>query len=234
MKKVIFFEDFSGSKIDETKWNVANSNKWANKEQQAYTNRDENIILDNSLTIRGIVEEYNERNYTSARFDTRGKFDFKYGLIEVVAKVPAGVGTWPAIWMLGSNISEVGWPLCGEIDIMEHCGIRLDEIFFSLHTKATNHNKGNQHTKALTIEDIHKDFHKFGCLWEEDSITWYIDDKEMYKVTRDAEYNNESWPFNDNHFILLNMAIGGSFCDNKIVDSDLPADFIIKSVKITQ
>lgn len=234
MKKIIFFEDFSTKKIDETKWNVANSNKWANNEQQAYTNRSENIILNNSLTIRGLVEEYNERNYTSARFDTKDKFDFKYGLIEVVAKVPTGVGTWPAIWMLGSNINTVGWPLCGEIDIMEHCGIRLDEIFFSLHTKATNHNKGNQHTKALTIKDIHKDFHNFACLWEEDSITWYIDGEELYKVYRDEVYDEKSWPFNEPHFLLLNMAIGGSFCDNKIVDADLPADFIIKSVKISQ
>ncbi len=234
MREIIFFEDFSKSEIDETKWNVANSNKWANNEKQAYTNRKENIILNNSLTIRGLKEEYNERSYTSARMDTRNKFDFKYGLIEVEAQVPDGVGTWPAIWMLGSNIHEVGWPLCGEIDIMEHCGIRLDEIFFSLHTKATNHNLGNQYTKTIKVDDIHKGIHKFGCLWEETCITWYIDEKEVYKVERPENYNVLNWPFNDNHFLLLNMAIGGSFCENKIVDEDLPRDFIIKSVKVSK
>lgn len=233
MKNVIFYEDFSSNKLNEKFWNIADSNRWANKEKQAYTNRDINVELDNELIIHGLKENYNKRRYTSGRINTKGKFEFQYGLIEVVAKIPTAVGSWPAIWLLGNDISEKGWPLCGEIDIMEHCGIRLNELFFSLHTKATNHIIGNQDTYVQSFPNITNDYHKFSCLWEEDKIIWFVDDVEIYCINRPNEFNELNWPCNKKYFIILNLAIGGSFCNNIINDEDFPCEFRIKNIKVT-
>lgn len=229
--RLLLCEEFESSSLNENLWNIREGNRWANDEQQAYTAN--NLKLhNNKLIITGRHELKNEREFTSSRIDTRDKFSFKYGLIEVVAKLPKAVGSWPAIWLMPQNIENVRWPNCGEIDIVEHCGHRLNKAFFSIHTKDYNHVKNTAFTKTVEIDELTDDFHKFSFFWEEDRLIWFVDDKIMYQVQRDEIKDVENWPFNQEYYIIINMAIGGNFCEGKINKEDFPCDFEIKSVKV--
>ena len=178
---------------------------WGNNEQQNYTNRLQNAaVLNGVLKITAIKESYNGSGYTSARLLSKDKFSFKYGKIEVRAKIPAGGGTWPAIWMLGSNISTVSWPGCGEIDIMEHVGNNLNKIYGTLHHPG--HSGGNADGGTIIIPDATTAFHDYIVEWSASSIKFYVDTQLFYTFA-----NNGSLPFNQNFFIILNMAMGGNF-----------------------
>ena len=135
--KAVFFDEFSvDGAPDSSKWgyDLGNNNGWGNNEAQYYTNRTQNAVVSNgTLKINLIKESYQGYNYTSARLISKGKYSMKYGKVEIRAKIPFGGGTWPALWMLGDNIDSVGWPACGEIDIMEHVGNQLNRIFGTLH-----------------------------------------------------------------------------------------------------
>lgn len=233
MRKIRLNEQFTDNNINEDIWNIRVGNKWANQELQAYTSRVTNVkIEDERLIITGRHEQHDGREYTSARLDTREKFSIQYGTIEVEAQVPDGIGTWPAIWLLAEDIHEVGWPKCGEIDIMEHCGIRLDKVFFSIHTKTHNHQLGNAYTKTMEFPNIHKGIHKFSFVWKYEYLAWLVDDVEVFRVERLKNANEENWPFDKKYFLIMNMAIGGNFCDHKVEPADFPKEFIIKSVKV--
>jgi beta-glucanase (GH16 family) len=178
---------------------------WGNNELQWYTNRQENVVVQGGvLKITAIRESLNGKAFTSARLLTKDKFSFKYGKIEVSAKLPAGVGTWPAIWMLGNNISTVGWPACGEIDIMEHRGSFLNTISGALHHPG--HSGGNPDAATITIANATTQFHKYALDWSASSIKFLIDDVAFYTFT-----NSGSLPFNQNFFIILNLAMGGNY-----------------------
>ncbi|MCL4151245.1 UNVERIFIED_CONTAM: hypothetical protein GTU68_051900 [Idotea baltica] len=186
---------------------------WTNGEEQHYTNRTANSFVDNKghLNIVAKSETYTDqgltKKYTSARLNS--KFAFTYGRIDVRAKLPIAAGTWPAIWTLGKNISERGWPACGEIDIMEHGifpGEDIDYINSALHTPcchAGNPNQGG--TIATNLDD---EFHVYSLNWSPDQITFILDGVGFYTynpVVKDAN----TWPFFEDQFILLNVAIGG-------------------------
>ena len=181
------------------------SGGWGNNELQYYTSRTDNAIVSNGiLQIIAKKELFGGSNYTSARLLSKDKFSFKYGKVEVRAKLPAGIGTWPAIWMLGSNISNVGWPACGEIDIMEHKGSELNKIHGSLHHPG--HSGGSADTKTVTISNATTDFHRYTVEWKDASIKFLIDDVLFYTFA-----NSSTLPFNQPFFLLLNVAMGGTF-----------------------
>jgi len=178
---------------------------WGNNELQNYTTRADNVVVsDGMLKITLKKESYQGSSYTSARLLTKGKFSFKYGKIEVRAKLPAGKGTWPAIWMLGDNISTVSWPACGEIDIMEHVGNQLNKIFFTMHY--SGHSGGNAVGGNAMISDVTTQFHIYKCEWTSEFIKFYVDGNLHYTFG-----NNGTLPFNQKFFLILNIAMGGNF-----------------------
>ena len=196
---------------------------WGNSEMQDYTNRTDNAIVSNgTLKIIARAESYNGSAYTSARLLSKDKFSFKYGKIEAGAKLPEGVGTWPAIWMLGSNISTVGWPACGEIDIMEHAGKDLNKIYGTLHHPG--HSGANGDGSTVTISNATTEFHKYTVEWSEATIKISVDDAAFYTFT-----NAAGLPFNQNFFIILNLAMGGSFggaVDPAFTSATLEIDYV--------
>lgn len=178
---------------------------WGNNELQYYTSRPENaVVLNGVLKITAIKESYSGSSYTSARLLSKDKFSFKYGKIDVRAKLPDGGGTWPAIWMLGNNIGTAGWPACGEIDIMEHVGNTPGKIYGTLHHPG--HSGGNGDGSTVMIPDATTAFHNYILEWNASTIKFYVDTQLFYTFA-----NNNSLPFNQNFFVILNMAMGGNF-----------------------
>jgi beta-glucanase (GH16 family) len=191
---------------DSTKWGYdTGAGGWGNNESQYYTNRPENVIVQNGvLKINTIKEVYNGSNYTSARLLTRNKFSFKYGKVEFRAKLPAGGGTWAALWMLGDNLSTASWPACGEIDVMEHIGNQLNKIHATLHHPGHSGASGDGATVDIT--NATTEFHVYSLEWRASFIKIYVDGQLYYNFA-----NNSSLPFNQNFFIIINNAMGGNF-----------------------
>ena len=230
MRKLLLNETFCGNKLNEDIWNICEYNRMANNEQQAYMAKNVQVV-DNKLIITSLHENQMDREYTSGKITTRGKFTFCKGRVEVVAKLPTAVGSWPAIWMMPEDTSD-GWPACGEIDIMEHGGHKLNEAFFSIHTKDFNHVKGTHLTKTVYIPNLVDDFHTYSLEWNDESLLWYVDDILYFKVQKDQLKNEENWPFYKKYHLIINTAIGGSFCEGKLNTEELPCEFIIKSIKV--
>lgn len=196
---------------------------WGNNESQYYTNRPENAVVSNgTLKIYAIKENYSGSAYTSARLLTKTKFSFKYGKVEVSAKLPIGGGTWPAIWMLGNNISTVSWPACGEIDIMEHKGNTPNVIYGTLHFPGNSGGAGP--SSNTTISNVSGAFHKYGLEWTATNIKISVDDVVYFTYA-----NTNALPFNQDFFILLNVAMGGNFggsIDPNFSTSAMEVDYV--------
>ena len=196
---------------------------WGNNEALYYTNRAENVkVLNGKLIITPIKESYLSSNYTSARLKTQGKFSFQYGKVEIKAKLPFGKGTWPALWMLGDTITTVGWPACGEIDIMEHVGNTQNKIYGTLHYP--NFSGGNAVSKTATISNASSEFHIYALDWSADTINFYVDDTLFHSFI-----NTSALPFNQNFFFIINCAMGGNFggvIDPDFISSTFEVDYI--------
>ena len=193
---------------DPAKWGFdigTGSGGWGNNELEYYTNRQTNAVISNgTLKIIARKEIYNGNSYTSARILSNSLYSFKYGKIDVRAKVPAGTGTWPAIWMLGNNVATVGWPACGEIDIMEQSGSQKSTIYGTMHypTQAGQYGDG----ATTTISNASSAFHVYTALWTPSSIKLSVDSVVYYTLP-----NSPGLPFNQPFFIILNVAMGGNF-----------------------
>lgn len=209
---------------DSSKWGYdLGASGWGNQELEYYTNRRENSIVEGGvLKINAIKENYKGSNYTSARLLSKGKFSFTYGKVEVRAKLPAGAGTWPAIWMLGSNSDTINWPTCGEIDIMEHRGIELNKIFSTFHYPG--HSGGNADGNTKVISNATTEFHIYSMEWSATSIKIYVDDQLVHSLA-----NSESVPFNHDFFFILNVAMGGGFggaVDPAFTNATMEVDYV--------
>jgi beta-glucanase (GH16 family) len=209
---------------DPAKWGYdLGAGGWGNNESQYYTNRTDNVLVSNgTLKIIAKKELYAGSNYTSTRLLSKGKFSFKYGKVEVSAKLPGGVGTWPAIWMLGDNIATVGWPACGEIDIMEQKGSDINRIFNTVHY--TGFSGGGAVGTSFLINNVTTQFHKYGIIWSSSSIQFLVDDVVTYTFS-----NTANLPFNQNFFLILNMAMGGTFggsIDPNFTNAVMEVDYV--------
>ena len=211
---------------DASKWGYnigTNGDGWGNNELEYYTNRSSNVVVANGvLKINAIKENYSGSTYTSARLLSQNKFSFKYGKIEFKAKLPDGVGTWPALWMLGNSITTAGWPSCGEIDVMEHRGMELNKIFGTVHHPG--HSGANGDGGTTVISGATTGFHKYAAEWTSTSIKFSVDDQVFYTFS-----NTASLPFNDNFFIILNLAIGGNFAgpvDPALTNATMEVDYV--------
>lgn len=181
---------------------------WGNGESQYYTNRPENVIAeDGVLKIKAIREGFNGGTFTSARLKTQNRFSFTYGKVEIRAKLPKGAGTWAAAWMLGANHSVVGWPECGEIDILEYVGNQPSKVHSTLHYPGRY--GGNANGASLTLNNATEEFHVYLLDWSETAIKIFVDDALIHSVP-----NSASIPFNHDFFIILNLAMGGTFGGN--------------------
>lgn len=229
-----FIEDFEGVELNETYWNYELGDGcpdlcgWGNNERQVYTK--ENIRVEDGKLI--ITASKDSLNYFSGKITTKDKVEFKYGTIEVKAKLPTGQGVWPAIWMLGHDISDIGigWPKCGEIDIMEYVGKNPHQIYNTMHTPDSYGQSKN--TKISTIKNIEEGFHVYKSNWTKDAISFYIDKNLVYTFSPDIK-NDNTWPFDKPFYIILNLAIGGNFGGPEVDDSIFPQEFIIDYVKIS-
>lgn len=209
---------------DPAKWGYdLGAGGWGNQELQYYTNRSENSVVSNgTLKINAIRENYSASIFTSARLLTKDKFAFKYGKVEVRAKVPAGVGTWAAAWMLGSDNATVGWPACGELDIMEHLGRELNKIYATLHYPGRSGGSADGNSRMIT--NASTEFHVYSVDWTAAYIRIYVDDLLIHSVT-----NTTAIPFNHNFFIILNLAMGGNFggpVDPAVTGGTLEVDYV--------
>ena len=215
-------------------WNVAVGEKWANGEVQHYVNDAEHIRFDNGLVLQAT---YDGTTVRSARIHTKDNFFFQYGKIEVTAKIPKGKGTWPAIWMMPNNPQYGHWPKSGEIDIMEHTAQELDKLFFCLHTELYNHKRPKeQYYSADFFPGITDDFHTFGLLWDKTKMTYLVDDKivaEYIRGENGKDTTHLGWPFDQEYYLILNLAIGGMF-GGKVDYTCFPQQFIIKQVRVYQ
>ena len=201
---------------------------WGNGEKEYYTNRSDNVKVENGvLKIIAKKENYQGSEYTSARLLTKGKFDFTYGRIDVKAKLPIGEGTWPAIWMLGANIDTVGWPKCGEIDIMEHWGYNPSLISSATHTPSCSGGCANTKVGETTITDFSTEFHVYSLEWTEHELNFIIDGDLKYSYNPTTK-NSNTWPYNAPQFLILNVAMGGSWfsIDPNFTESVMEIDYI--------
>ncbi|QDK79193.1 glycoside hydrolase family 16 protein [Spirosoma sp. KCTC 42546] len=238
--KLIWSDEFNVNGLpDSTKWGYdVGGNGWGNNELEYYTaKRLENARIENGkLIIEARKEAYEGKNYTSARLLTRGKVEWKHGRIEALAKLPAGRGTWPAIWMLGSDISTVGWPRSGEIDIMEHVGFDEGVVHGTIHTEAYNHAKKTEKGKAISIKNVSTAFHLYAIEWTPDQIDFFVDDQKYYTVQKSVLGSEVAqWPFEQPFYLILNVAVGGNWGGQKGVDESIwPQRMEVDYVRVYQ
>lgn len=238
-KKVVWAEEFNYTGLpDSSKWSYDTGNGcpdicgWGNNELQYYTNsRLQNARADNGkLIIEVRKEEFKNSKYTSARLVTKNKGDWKYGRIEASAKLPAGTGLWPAIWMLPTRWEYGNWPHSGEIDIMENVGYWPDSALSTIHTGAFNGMINTQKTEGVNIKDLSTAFHLYTAEWNADSISFFIDNK-LYHVFKNNYSGSEAWPFDKEFHLLVNIAVGGNWggkfgVDDKIFPQKMEIDYI--------
>jgi beta-glucanase (GH16 family) len=230
---LVFSDEFeTAGSLDPAKWGYE-IGYIANDEKQYYTSRSENVRIEGGLlVIEARKEDYQGYAYTSARVNTHGRFEFLYGRAEVRAKLPAGRGAWPAIWMLGANIAQVGWPACGEIDVMENVGFDPLRIHASVNTAAYNHTIGTQKTASVTITNPADDFHVYAMEWHADRIEVSVDG-ERYFTFRNEGTGSRTWPFDKPHYLLLNLAIGGNWGGQQGIDDALfPKRYLVDYVRV--
>jgi len=200
---------------------------WGNGEAQYYTNRTDNIsVAEGVLKITAKTESYEGSSYTSARLKTQDLYDFTYGRVDVRAKLPEGGGTWPAIWMLGSNFSTAGWPACGEIDIMEGIGNNPGHIQGAIHT--TSSSGATENMGSTTVADASSEFHVYSVNWSPNQISFLVDDVIFYTYKPDTK-DAATWPFDASQFIILNVAMGGTLggsIDSAFTESSMEIDFV--------
>lgn len=231
--KLIWSDEFDGNALNPNSW-VNETNIDVNNEWQRYTNGDNLTIKDGILTItaKKVGAGQQKYDYTSGRINSNGKKTFLYGRFEFRAKLPAGKGTWPATWMLGSNIGSVGWPACGELDVMEHVGYDPSFIQGSIHTPSSYGQTIN--SGRLRVNDCETAFHTYGMTWTPSKIEYYIDDPDHpYYTYNPAVKNASTWPFDKPCFLIINLAVGGNWGGAQGVDDSIfPVSMQVDYVRV--
>lgn len=208
----------------------------ANEEAQYYTSRPQNArVEDGHLVIEARKEPWMGYGYTSARLKTEGLADFLYGRVEIRAELPTGRGTWPALWMLGTNIQQAGWPRCGEIDIMENVGFDPLTIHGAVHTAAYNHMKGNHRNGTIQASPPPWEaFHVYSMEWSPEHIDISLDGERYFRFENEGT-GTDAWPFDQPEFLVLNVAIGGSWGGQQGIDDSLfPHRMLVDWVRVYQ
>jgi beta-glucanase (GH16 family) len=234
--ELIWADEFDGTALNNNFWSYdlgdgcnVNLCGWGNNEMQAYTDKPENIKLDNGKLVI-TARKTESGGFTSARIKTENKKELRYGRIDVRAKLPKGQGIWPAIWSLGENIDVVGWPTCGEIDIMELVGHQPATAHGTVHYRDDVYKYSTSSTSlpAGTFGDA---YHVFTLVWDYNSISWYVDNKEFKKFTNT---NISNWPFNKAFYFLLNVAVGGNWPGKPDNTTVFPQEMVVDYIRVFQ
>lgn len=232
---LVWSDEFDGD-INPDNWtHEIGGNGWGNNELQYYTDNPSNSFTAlGYLVIEAREEPFQGNEYTSARMITAGKQEFQYGRIDIRARLPKGRGIWPALWMLGSNFWDDGWPSCGEIDIMELIGHQPSIIYGTAHygaNPALHDFKGN--SSFLAGEDYTDEFHVFSIIWAENSIKWFRDGIEFFALTP-TDLDGANWPFNQEFFFIFNIAVGGNWPGNPDETTAFPQRMIVDYIRVFQ
>lgn len=214
--ELIWSDEFNGTGApNSNNWTYdLGDHGWGNNEVQDYTRRQENVRVENGILIIEALKE--DGQWTSARIKTQGLQNFTHVTVKARAKLPNGSGTWPAIWMLGSNFEEVGWPASGEIDIMEHVGKDPGLVHSALHTPSSHGNTVN--TGEIEVPDFNEEFHVYEVNWTAKSISFKVDGEQFYSY-EPAQKNDNTWPYNHPFFLIVNIAMGGNWGSDEQYES---------------
>ncbi len=226
--KLVWQDNFSSKNIDTKAWTheVARSG-WVNNEKQRYTDGENAVQKKGKLML---IARYENNEYTSARMITENKRMFTYGYFEIKAKLPSGNGTWPALWMLGNNNDQVGWPDCGELDIMEHIGREPGVVFSSIHNRSGY--GATPYSGKVNIINPYDKFHIYAMEWTPEYITFFVDDRQIYYYKPETK-TPENWPFDKPAYFIFNIAIGGNL-GGEVENSIFPVTMIVDWVKVYQ
>jgi beta-glucanase (GH16 family) len=235
---LIWSDEFSGPALDLTSWNQEIGNGtggWGNNELEYYTASSKNTFLSNgNLIIEARKEPIGGFNYSSGRMTTQNKKSFKFGRIDIRAKLPVAKGMWPALWMLGSNITTVGWPSSGEIDIMELVGTFPNRISGTIHWRSAAGAMTYQGADYyLPSGDFSQQFHVFSIVWQQDIIKWYVDDN-LFLTKTAADLGGAVNPFNADQFFLFNVAVGGNWPGPPDASTVFPQRMFVDYVRVFQ
>jgi beta-glucanase (GH16 family) len=241
--KLVWSDEFNGpdgSSVDPSRWSLeTGGNGWGNQELEYYTGRPANAFQQGgNLVIKVSAEKYTgadgvSRDYTSARLKTEGKFSATYGRFEARIKIPRGQGIWPAFWMLGDDIGKVGWPKCGEIDIMENIGKEPTLVHGTIHGPGYSGDKGIGSPFSLPDNArFADDFHIYAVEWEPKAIRFYVDD-HLYATRTPAEIpRGARWVYHRPFFLLLNVAVGGGWPGNPDPTTQFPQTMLVDYVRV--
>ena len=234
-KFLVWRDEFESTNLNPASWSFeTGAGGWGNNELQYY--RSENTrFAEGNLVIEARKEDFSGAPYTSSRLVTKDKREFKFGRIDIRAALPEGQGIWPALWMLGSNLSSVSWPACGEIDIMELIGNEPNRVHGTAHFGANFSQyqyKGNSKTLpgAAKFSD---EFHVFSIIWEQDRIRWLLDDVQFHELTA-ATVSPAPYPFNQPFFFIFNVAVGGNWPGSPNGTTTFPQHLIVDYVRVFQ
>ncbi|WP_198018967.1 family 16 glycosylhydrolase [Asinibacterium sp. OR53] len=226
--QLVWADEFNGTSLDSTNWVFdIGGNGWGNNELEYYQKANATVV-DGNLVITAKKETVGNNPYTSSRLKTQGKQSFTYGRIEARIKMPVGQGLWPAFWLLGTNISSVGWPKCGEIDIMEH--INADSLIYGTAHAYDNGQHVSSGDKMLSSPAT---YHVYDVEWDAYSITWHIDGTLYHTVNLNSNINSTGAFFNP-FFIIFNLAVGGNWPGSQIDDTRIPASMYVDYVRVYQ
>lgn len=247
-RKITFGDEFNAEKntpVDASKWTAEIGGQgWGNQELQYYTDSVENAYHDGtgSLVIKVIEKDlpeekfkcwYGKCKYTSARLITKKKFEQKYGRFEARIKIPRGQGIWSAFWLLGNDIDKIGWAKCGEIDIMENIGREPATIYGTIHGPGYEGAKGIGKAYKLPENSIFaNDFHVFAVEWKKNQIKWFVDGKLYQTLTPKHLPKDKKWVYDHPFFLLLNLAIGGSWGGNPDETTVFPQEMLVDYVRV--
>lgn len=235
-RKLVFSDEFNLNGLpDKDLWAYDTGNSgWGNHELENYTEGDTNntFIQKGLLHIRALKDSKEEKGYTSARLVMRE--GYQYGRIEISAKLPAGRGLWPALWLLPDKSAYGGWPKSGEIDLMENVGYMPDSLFFTVHTGKYNHVLGTQKSKGIYDTSLYTKFHEYALEWTPEKISFYLDEKLCFSF-KNEHSGSPAWPFDQKFHVLMNLAVGGDWGGKNGVDPNVfPATMQIDYVRIFQ
>lgn len=232
--KASWVQEFnSNGKPDASQWGYdVGGGGWGNNELEYYTNGSNVTMSGGNLVITARKQSMGGMKYTSARLFSKGNGNFLYGRFVVAAKVPAGLGTWPAIWFLPTDKLYGDWPNSGEIDLMEHVGYDPINFYFTVHTSVYNHTLGTQKGSNMSFTNATTEYHVFRLDWTPTSITGYIDDQQIYTFINDGKNDSKSWPFDQKFHLMLNLAIGGDWGGAQGVDDTaFPQSMLIDYIR---
>jgi beta-glucanase (GH16 family) len=236
--QLVWSDEFNYAGLpDSTKWSYnTGGGGWGNNEAEYYTKaRLQNAeVKDGTLCITALKEDYGGKSYTSARLATRGKGDWVYGRFDVRAKLPSGVGMWPAIWMLPTDYGYGGGFASGELDIMENLGYLPGFILSTVQSKSYNHVQATQKSGLISVPDCYTQFHNYIMEWEPNEIRFYVDSRLFFTFTNDGA-GFETWPFDKRFHLLLNVAVGGTYGGAQGIDESIfPQAMVVDYVRVYQ